>query len=312
MVTGGAGFIASYLVDQLIKDHEIVVFDDLSTGSLANLSTHSGNPNLTFIKGTILDSNALRNALNGVNTVFHFAAQTDVRMSIEHPLHDFEVNVNGSLKLLESMRQMDISRLIFASSGGAVYGDALEMPTSENAPFRPISIYGAAKGAFEMYQSSYADLYSMEMASLRFGNIIGPRLKRGIIFDFYNKLRNDSSRLEVLGTGDQEKTYLYVTDAVSATLKVAENLKKGFMPVNVSSGEKTKVSTITKMVIQELGLKETKILYNGSRRGWPGDVITTDLDISLLKSMGWRRVVSTEDAIKLSITWLVIQYGSIK
>lgn len=312
LITGGAGFIASHLVDKLVEDYEIVIVDDLSSGFLENLSNHKKHSNLHFIKRSILDHHTLLSALKGVTSVYHFAAQADVKLSFEKPLHDFEVNVMGSLRLLEAMRQSDVQRLVFASSGGTVYGDAAEIPTSEQAPFRPISNYGAAKASIEMYLSSYSELYGMEIASLRYGNIIGPRLRRGVIFDFYNKLRGNKSRLEVLGTGNQEKTYLYVTDAIAATLKVAKSYGKGFMPINISSQETLKVSRIAEIVIHELGLEDTEIVYTGSQRGWPGDVKVTNMDVSLLQSLGWSPQVPAGEAVRLSVAWLVNEYGPAK
>jgi len=312
LVTGGAGFLGSHLVDHLLLTHEVFVLDDLSTGLLENLKQHEGNSRFHFMQGSITSDDELSAVMNGVDLVYHFAAQPDVRLSTGRPLWDFGINVEGSLHLLEAMRRSDVSRIIFASSGGTVYGDSDIMPTPESTPLKPISNYGAAKCAVEMYLSSYAALYGLDSVSLRLANIIGPRLTHGVIFDFYNKLKQNPKRLEVLGDGLQEKSYMYVSDAIDATLSLAENIASGHMAVNVGSGERLKVKQIAELVIDELEANDVEIQYTGSERGWSGDVLQTDLDVSLLKKTGWKQEVSLTQGVKLYLKWLVDTYGPIK
>jgi len=288
LITGGAGFLGSHLVDMLIDTHEVVVLDDLSTGSMDNLAVHVDNERFTFIEGRISSETVVKSAIEGVHTVYHFAAQPDVRLSTELPYWDFEVNVVGTMKLLEVMRKSDVTRVVFASSGGTIYGETDVLPTPESSAFRPISNYGAAKGAIEMYLSSYSTLYDITSISLRLANIIGPRLTHGVIYDFYRNLKRDSTILEVLGNGEQEKSYLYVTDAIEAAVLLTRSRQSGFYPVNVASGKRLKVSRIAQIVIAELGLLDTRIEYAGGERGWPGDIARTDLDTSLLMSLGWQ------------------------
>ena len=312
LVTGGAGFIGSHLVDRLAVDNEVVVLDDMSGGSLENLKQHESSERVKIIQGSILTEEDLDRSLEGVKTVFHFAAQPDVRLSVEKPLLDFQVNVVGSLKLLEKMREKGIERLIFASSGGTVYGETEILPTPEKTAFHPISNYGAAKGAIEMYLSSYAELYRMNSISLRLGNIIGPRSTHGVIYDFYIKLKQDSSRLEVLGTGQQEKAYMYVSDCVDAAILMADRIQLGHLPVNVSSGERLKVSRIAELVIEATEVSGTEIEYTGSKRGWAGDIVKTDIDISRLRSFGWNPKTPIEDGVKQYVQWLVETFGPVK
>jgi len=311
LVTGGAGFIGSHLVDRLISDHEVVVLDDLSGGNNF-IKPHIGKKNFNFIEGSISSENVVKRALKDVTTIYHFAAQPDVRLSVTDPMSDFNVNIIGGMTFLETLRKNDIEKIVFASSGGTVYGDSEIFPTPENTPLAPISNYGAAKCAFEMYLSSYSELYGMSSVSMRLANIIGPRLTHGIFFDFYNKLKKDPTRLEVLGTGLQDKAYMYVTDTVEAALILADNLKPGHLPVNVSSGERLLVSRIAELICENLGVPDAKIEYTGSKRGWAGDVVVTDLDIARLKSLGWEPKVALEDGVKLYIDWLVETFGSIK
>ncbi len=311
LVTGGAGFIGSHLVDRLVGDYEVVVLDDLSGGSLDNLNTHKGSPNFRFTRGSVTDESDVFEAMQEATTVFHFAAQPDVRLSVSNPMKDFEVNVVGSLRVLEAMRRLDVPRILFASSGGTVYGETDVFPTPESTPFRPISNYGAAKGAVEMYLSSYASLYGIDAVSLRFGNVIGPRSTHGVIYDFYMKLRRDPSKLEVLGDGRQEKAYMYIDDAIDAVLLMAERMGKGYLPVNISSGERLTVRRIAEIVTQEVGASDARIVYTGTERGWAGDVVITDIDISLLKSFGWTRRTPIEDGVRKYVRWLVRTLGPV-
>ncbi|MFX0107766.1 MAG: NAD-dependent epimerase/dehydratase family protein [Candidatus Hodarchaeota archaeon] len=311
LITGGAGFIGSHLVDRLADKNEVIVLDDLSAGTEENIRHHLNRDNFTFLRGSITSEEDVVSSLEEVETVFHLAAQPNVRLSVSDPMMDFGINVIGGMNLLESMRKYDVKRIIFASSGGTVYGDSEVFPTPEETRLAPISNYGAAKCAFEMYLSSYASLYGMSAVSMRLGNIIGPRLKHGIIFDFYVKLKKDPTRLEVLGTGKQEKAYMYVTDIVDVAATLAEKMKKGHQPINVSSGERLTVSKIAELVCRGLGVPEARIEYTGSKRGWAGDVVVTDLDISLLKSTGWTPKVKLEEGVKLYLDWLVETFGSV-
>ncbi|MHA2067787.1 MAG: NAD-dependent epimerase/dehydratase family protein [Candidatus Thorarchaeota archaeon] len=309
LVTGGAGFLGSHLVDRLLIAHEVVVLDDLSTGDMKNLQQHEGNSNFHFVKGSITSSDVLSSVMDEVDIVFHLAAQPDIRLSTERPFWDFGINVQGSLLLLEALRQNDINRLVFASSGGTVYGDSDVLPTLEGTPLKPISNYGASKCAVEMYLSSYATLYGLDSVSLRLANIIGPRLTHGVIFDFYEKLKKNPNRLEVLGDGLQEKSYMYVSDAVDAALTLEKGMTSGYTPVNVGSGDRLKVKQIAELVVEELEANQAEIYFTGSKRGWSGDVLKTDLDVSLLKKTGWTQKVPLRKGVKLYVQWLVETFG---
>jgi len=311
LVTGVAGFIYNHLVDRLVSQFEVVVLDDLSGGNIEFIKPHLDSEQFTFIEGSIASDDDVKKALKDVTTVYHLAAQPDVRLSVTDPMSDFEVNIIGGMNFLESLRKYDVDRIVFASSGGTVYGDSEVFPTPENTPLAPISNYGAAKCAFEMYLSSYSELYGMSSVSMRLANILGPRLTHGIFFDLYNKLKKDPSRLEVLGTGRQDKAYMYVTDTVEAAVVLASKLKQGHLPVNVSSGERLLVSRIAELIIEGLNVPDAKIEYTGSKRGWAGDVVVTDLDINLLKSFGWSPKVNLEDGVKLYIDWLIQMWGDI-
>ncbi|MHA1768900.1 MAG: NAD-dependent epimerase/dehydratase family protein [Candidatus Thorarchaeota archaeon] len=311
LVTGGAGFIASHIVDSVLSKMEVVVLDDLSSGSVDNLERASEHPNFSLVNGSIVSEQDVDSAISGCCIVYHFAAQPDVQVSLKQPYLDFKTNVDGSLVVLESMRKHDVTQIVFASSGGTVYGESPIMPTPESTPFRPISNYGAAKAAVEMYLSSYCHLYGFSVTSMRMANVVGPRSRHGVLFDFYNKLKRNPSRLEVLGTGAQTKAYIAVEDVVRAAMVLANAGLSGFTPVNVASGELLRVSRIAEIVVEELGVPSAQIEYTGSERGWAGDVIQTDLDISLLRSLGWNPEVAVEDAVRSNLRWFVDRFGGV-
>ncbi|MHA2142880.1 MAG: SDR family NAD(P)-dependent oxidoreductase [Candidatus Thorarchaeota archaeon] len=311
LVTGGAGFIGSHLVDRLVKEYSVVVLDDVSEGTIENIKPHMESSNFTFIEGSITSEEDVRLALEGVTKVFHLAAQADVRLSVSEPMEDFTINMIGGMTLLEGLRKQDVGSIVFASSGGTVYGDSSVFPTPEETRLAPISNYGAAKCAFEMYLSSYAELYGMNAVSMRLANIIGPRLSHGIIIDLYKKLKKDPTKLEVLGTGRQEKAYMHVSDVVGAAFILSENMRRGHLAVNVSSGERLTVSRIAELVCEGLGVPEARLEYTGSKRGWTGDVVITDLDITFLKSIGWTPKIRLEDGVRQYLDWLIESFGPV-
>lgn len=311
LVTGGAGFLGSHLVDRLISDSEVIVLDDLSTGVIDNISNHLNAANFQFLEGSITSETDLESAMADVEFIYHFAAQPDVRVSNERPLLDFDINVAGSLNLLECARKNDVTKIVFASSGGTVYGYPQILPTPESIPLRPISNYAAAKSAVEMYLSSYSELYGIDSVSLRLANIIGPRLTHGVIFDFFTRLKKSPTRLDVLGDGKQEKSYMYVSDTIDAILLLAQRISPGHTPVNVGSEERLRVSRIAELVIEGLQAHNVEIHYSGSEGGWPGDVTITDLDITFLKRLGWKSKVSLEKGVAFYLQWLTERFGSL-
>lgn len=312
LVTGGCGFIGSHLVDALVsRECEVVVLDNLSGSSVENIEGHIKSGRVELVVGDLRDYEKVKNCVEGVDVVFHFAAQADVRKSVSDPRLDYEVNVHGTINVLEAMRNSDVRKIVFASSGGTLYGDAKQVPTPESLAPRPISPYGAAKAACEMYLSAYYACYGISSLSLRYANIIGPRSTHGVIYDFYWKLKRNPRKLEILGDGSQTKSYLYVSDCIDATLHLAERFT-GFDVYNVGSEESITVRKIAEIVVSELGLTGVEFFYTGGGRGWVGDVSLVILDISKLKKTGWRPKVSTEEGIRRCVRWLVEKYGDVR
>jgi len=297
LVTGGAGFIGSHLVDALAKENDVIVFDNFSSGKKEFLN----GLDVRIIHGDIRNLESIKKACKEVEIVYHFAADPDVRKSVSEPLENFSIDAFGTLNVLEACRLNNVKHIVFASSS-VVYGNA-KIPTTEEDPIAPVSNYGAAKAASEYYVSTYSHLYSIKATVLRYANIIGPRLTHGVIYDFYHKLKKNPKRLEILGDGKQKKSYLHVSDAVDATLLVARKTEKHSV-FNVGSEETITAEEIGFLVVSLLGLEDVKYEFTGGKIGWLGDVSLMLLSIEKLKSLGWKPKFSIEKSIKDTINWL--------
>lgn len=309
LVTGAAGFIGSHLAERLRSlGLEVVGIDNFSNGSMKNLSALSGDRRFRLVRGDILNPKELLGACRGVDSVIHLAAQSSVAKSTEDPMGDFELNVVGTLNVLECARKADIGTVLSASSS-TVYGNAA-LPTPEDHPLMPISNYGASKAAAEVYCRSYSSLYGLKTASFRYYNIFGPRSRKGVMFDFLQKLRKDRHILEVLGTGDQEKDYIYIDDAVGATLLVASKGKLTGDAYNVGSGEAYTVKELAKRMLKILGLHKTKLLCAGGL-SWPGDVQKTHANVRKLKKLGFAPTVRFDRGLRAFIDWYQSECGRV-
>lgn len=305
LVTGGAGFIGSHLVEKLLeKGYRVRVLDNFSTGSLKNLEEIVGS--VDVVSGDIRDPKAVEKSLKGVDSVFHFAANPEVRVG--DPEEHFQNNILGTYTLLEAMRRAGVRDIVFASSS-TVYGEAEVLPTPENyGPMKPISVYGASKLACESLISSYTHTYGFRGVALRYANVVGPRATRGVIKDFVSKLRSNPEELEILGDGTQTKSYIWIDDAVEATLKAWENMGEGFEPYNVGSEDAISVKEIADIVVEVMGLSGVKYRFTGGvkgGRGWVGDVKYMHLDVSKLKSLGWRPRYRSAEAVRLAARHLL-------
>jgi UDP-glucose 4-epimerase len=300
VVTGGAGFIGSHLVDELVKDgHEMLVIDDLSSSKAANV-----NQKARLVRKDIRSD--LSKEFEGADTVFHLAADPDVRASAITPRKSFDLNAGGTFSVLESCRKADVPRIVFASTS-TVYGETEIIPTPETHPCAPISNYGASKLAGEGYMGSYSASYGMKCTSLRYANIYGERSTRGVIPDFYKKLEKNPRELEILGDGKQDKSYLHISDCVSATLTAWNKQKVQYDVFNVGSKKKITVDEIARLMCRELGLKP-KFEYTGTPRGWAGDIRLMLMDTTKLEKLGWKERVSFQVGVKAYIKWLSQNY----
>jgi len=310
LVTGGAGFIGSHLVDALVADGlPVVVLDNLSNGSLDNIKKNIGGKDFVFVQADLLHKNILFDVVRGCDVIWHLAANPEVRLSSMIPDVHFNQNIWATYNLLEAMRKDGHARVLCFASTSTVYGEASKIPTPEDySPLEPISIYGASKLACEALISSYAHTYGFRAVIYRLANIVGSRSGHGIIYDFVSKLRNDQKMLEILGDGTQTKSYLHVSDCIEAMIL---GLKKSTGKVevyNVGSEDKINVKSIADIVVEEMGLKDVSYYFTGGvqgGRGWLGDVKVMLLDITKLKSIGWRPKLDSASAIKKATRELI-------
>ena len=308
-ITGAAGFIGSTLADRLLADGKVVVgWDNFSTGQPRFLDGALKNKNFQLVEGDNLDLPALTKAMAGCDTVFHLAANADVRFGLNHPSKDLQQNTVATFNVLEAMRANDIKRIAFSSTG-SVYGEAAMIPTPEDAPF-PIqtSLYAASKISGEGMISSYCEGFKFEGYIFRFVSILGERYTHGHIFDFYKQLLEHPDRLKILGDGLQRKSYLYVQDCVSAMLHVigqgtALKAKHGVELYNLGTPEYVQVNDSVGHICGALGLKP-KLEYSGGTRGWVGDNPFIFLDTKKIQGTGWKTSLTIEQGIKRTLQWL--------
>ncbi|RLI26909.1 UDP-glucose 4-epimerase [Candidatus Bathyarchaeota archaeon] len=308
LVTGGAGFIGSHLVDRLMTEgYEVTVVDNLSSGRLDNIKHWIGSGFFRFVKADLKTAGSWVKEFKDVDVVFHLAANPEVRVSVTEPGIHFDENLKATFNVLETCRLFGVPSLVFASTS-TVYGDAEIIPTPEDyLPLRPISVYGAVKLACETLICTYARLYGLKALILRYANIVGPRMKHGVIVDFMRKLEVCPERLEILGDGSQKKSYLHVEDAIEATVKALDYLLRSgrFIEVfNVGSEDWITVKEIASIVVEVMGLENVEYVYRPATedgRGWLGDVKYMLLDISRIKrKVGWSPSLSSKEAVKLA------------
>ncbi|MEA2071911.1 MAG: SDR family NAD(P)-dependent oxidoreductase [Asgard group archaeon] len=306
LVTGGCGFIGSNIVKALNEEgYNIKIIDDLSTGKKEHIQEIINSKQVSLIKGDIVNYSLMEQELQGVDIVIHEAAKPDVRASTEQIFRDFEVNVKGTVTILQAMITNNVPKIIFASSGGTVYGETTVLPTPENHPLAPISHYGASKAACEQYLSSYASLYDLEAISLRLGNIFGPPSDKGVMYDFFWKLKKTPEKLEILGNGKQVKSYLYVDDCVDAHLKAIDYSTKDHEAFNIATSEGITVNEIADEIVSAMNLTNVTYNYTGGERGWAGDVRKAISDISKAKEkLDWKPQIPIKKGLEKYVNWL--------
>lgn len=308
LVTGGAGFVGSHLVDLLVeRGHTVSVFDNLSSGR-ANFLSHHGE-SVRLIEADLLDLNAVKEAMDGIDMVYHLAANPDIRLGTRVTDTDLKQGTIATYNVLEAMRIAGVKKIAFSSSS-VVYGEAKEMPTPENyGPLLPISLYGASKLGSEALITSWVGTFELQAWLFRFANIVGARGTHGVIFDFIHKLKADSTRLEVLGNGRQEKSYMEVVDCAAAMIHLAETTNDPVNCFNLGTHDTCSVRRIAEIVIEETGFENVSIEYTGGDRGWAGDVPKTMLDPGHLYGTGFTPNYNSEEAIRHTASTLIQEIG---
>jgi len=303
-VTGCAGFIGSNLVDRLLSlGHEVVGYDNLSTGQRSFLHTALSDQRFRFVQGDLLDADRLNASVKGCEFVFHFAANADVRFGTEHPTRDLKQNTMATVNVLEAMRICGARKIAFASTG-SVYGEAKLFPTPEDSPI-PVqtSLYGASKIAAEGFIQAYCEGFEMQGYIFRFVSILGERYSHGHVFDFYKQLREHPDRLTVLGNGKQRKSYLYVQDCVDAILTVIEKCDSKVSIFNLGTDEYCEVNDSIGWICKELGVNP-ELSYAGGDRGWIGDNPFIFLDCSSVRKLGWRPQLTIQQGVIETVRYL--------
>jgi UDP-glucose 4-epimerase len=303
-VTGAAGFIGSTLVDRLLAaGYAVAAFDNFSTGFERFLVAAQASPQFKLVVGDTLDRTALASAMAGADTVFHLAANADVRFGLTHPERDLQQNTIATFNVLEAMRANGITRIVFASTG-SVYGEPEVFPTPETAPF-PIqtSLYGASKLAGEGLIQAYCAGYGFHGLIFRFVSILGERYSHGHVFDFFKSLRSNPNELHVLGNGKQRKSYLYVQDCVDAILLALNDTHNGVNIFNLGADEYLEVNESVDLITSSLGLNPVRT-YAGGSQGWIGDSPFIFLDTAKIRALGWRPRVSIREGVIRTLDYL--------
>jgi UDP-glucose 4-epimerase len=303
LVTGGAGFIGSHLVDRLISDGwKVRILDNFSSGRIKNIEHNKDNRDVEILKGDLKNLEEVEKAIRDVDVVFHYAANPEVHVSTTNPEIHFNENVVATFNLLEAMRKNDIKELVFASSS-SVYGEPENIPVSEEAPIKPVSVYGASKAACENLIHAYSRLYDIRATVLRYANVVGPRLRHGVIWDLINKLNRNPRELEVLGDGNQVRSYVYIDDAIEATILAFKNRKNNFEIYNIGNEDWITVNAIVKAITETLGIANIKIIYKPVAHGvgWLGDVKHIALNIKKLTNLGFKPNKNSLKAVEETI-----------
>ena len=304
LVTGCAGFIGSNLIDRLLADgHTVTGYDNFSTGQDKFIAPALQSPNFTLVRGDTLDLSALTKTMEGVDFVFHLAANADVRFGTEHPHKDLKQNTIATYNVLEAMRATGIKRMAFSSTG-SVYGEARTFPTPEDSPF-PVqtSLYGASKLAGEGLIQAYCEGYGFQGYIFRFVSILGERYSHGHVFDFYKQLLKHPGELQILGNGRQRKSYLYVQDCIDAIFRAIEKAQEKVNIYNLGTEEYCEVNDSIGWICEYLGVSPRNV-YSGSERGWIGDNPFIFLDTAKIRALGWMPKLTIQQGVIRTLEYL--------
>jgi UDP-glucose 4-epimerase len=307
LVTGGAGFLGSHLVDRLVSEGwSVRVLDNFSSGRMKNIEHLKGRQEVEVLEEDLKNPEEAGKAIRGVDVVFHYAANPEVRLSTTNPEIHFNENIVATFNLLEAIRKNEVEGLVFASSS-SVYGEPEEIPVGEDAPVRPVSVYGASKAACESLIHAYSKLYGIKAVIIRYANVVGPRLRHGVVWDFIVKLKRNPRELEILGDGKQARSYIYIDDAVEATMIAWRKTSTRFEVYNVGSEDWITVDEVADVVIDAMGFINVKKVYKPMLHGvgWPGDVKRIALRINRLKQLGFTPKLNSREAVKIAAMHLL-------
>jgi UDP-glucose 4-epimerase len=303
VITGGAGFIGSHFVDELLSQgNRVTVVDNLCSGTINHIAHHSSNPNFLFIEGDISNTELLCDLFSAAQIVIHLASNPDIARAAREPRIDFLQGTILTESVAEAARIVGIQTIIYASGSG-VYGDAGEKLLSEESPTNPISTYGASKLGGESLLSAYSYMFGIKVRSFRFANVVGARQTHGVGFDFINRLKKNSHELLILGDGLQSKPYIHVSDVVKGVLLADEKCDRNIETFNLSTVDTLTVNEIAEEAMKTLEIDSTKvrIVYSGGSRGWKADVPVVRLSAKKIGDLGWKPMFTSQEAIKASL-----------
>lgn len=301
VVTGGAGFIGSHVVDRLLAERaRVTVIDNFSTGFREHVPAR---PGLTVVEGDLLDLPRVTDAMRGVDFVFHLAANADIKDNLLEPRKCIDQNIVATQNVLEAMRAHGVKDIAFSSTG-SVYGDATVVPTPEDAPM-PVqtSLYATSKVAAEGLCTSYALGFGFRTWIFRFVSLLGPRYTHGHVIDFWKQLRRDPTRLDVLGNGKQKKSYLHVHDCVDAMMTAIAKAHEPINILNLGHAEWIEVDQSIAVITRTMGVTP-QIVHGGGERGWVGDSPRILLDTARIRALGWAPTRTIEDSVIDTLRWL--------
>ena len=301
LVTGGAGFVGSNLVERLMKrGGRVTVYDNLSLGRKEHLAPFLGSSRFRFIQADLLDLDRVKRAMSGVDCVWHMAANSDIGYGERYTDWDLKQGTIVTYNVLEAMRLRRINEVVFASSS-AIFGETgTNRIKEDHGPLAPISFYGASKLACEGLITAFCHNYGMQAWIYRFANVVGDNATHGVVYDFVNRLHKDPTELRILGDGKQRKPYLYVKECVDGMLFGYDHATDRVNVFNLGCAGSTSVDRIASIVIGEMGLRGVKRCYTGGARGWPSDVPQVRFDVSKLAKLGWRASHTSDEAVRVA------------
>ena len=311
LVTGGAGFIGTHLVERLLKEgNKVICVDNFTLGKRENVDKFIDNENYKFYEIDIDDNETFCETLKDeeIDIVYHLAANSDIQKGGRNPEVDYEDTFMTTRGVLELMRRKNIKNLFFSSTS-AIYGNEMDKMLTENlGGLLPISYYGGAKYASENFISSYSYMNDFNTMIFRFPNVIGPNLTHGVIYDFVKKLQKNPNELEILGDGTQTKPYIYVLDLIDCIMFMTKDISKGVSIYNVGVETATSVTRIADIVCEVLGYENVKYNYTGGNVGWKGDVPKFQYDLTKIHNAGWSATHTSDEAVRETVMYIKENY----